>query len=212
MAVFIFPLELVKSPVVLIVVPVLPPEPVEIVVPITEPVAPVAVARLPVELVESPIALLVVPILLLKLVEEVILIGVPGVLVTVFIFLLELVESPITLIVVPVLLPEPVEPVVPVIELAAPVAVARLPVELVLKLDVGSVTWFPLVGGGVMTGVTLLEITVAVPDVELEGAVVKEDAVGVTVVSVPNIELGGIEDEEIEFVLVVIIDCVGAGL
>ena len=52
-------------------------------------------------------------------------------------FSLELVGSPVALVVVPVIPLELVEPVVPVMEPVALIAVFRLPLELMLKLDCG---------------------------------------------------------------------------
>ena len=89
-------------------------------------------------------------------------------------FSLELLGSPVALVVVPVTPLELVETDVPVRELGPLVAMLRLALELVLKLDVGSVTGVPLVGGGVILNVTVLEVNIPVPDVELRSPVNKE--------------------------------------
>ena len=95
---------------------------------------------------------------------------------------LELVGSPVAFVVVPVIPLELVETDVPVREPVALVAMLRLALELVLKLDVGSVTRDPLVGGGVILDVTVLEVTIPVPDVEVRSPVDKEPEYVVVIV------------------------------
>ena len=82
-------------------------------------------------------------------------------------FSLELVGNIVAPVVEPIIPPELVDTVVPVRKPVALVAVFRLPLELMLRLDVGSVTKVPLVGDGVITNVTVLEVTNPVLDVEL---------------------------------------------
>ena len=130
-------------------------------------------------------------------------------------FSLELVGSPVALVVVLVILLELVEPVVPVMEPAALIAVFKLPLELMLKLDVGRVTKVALVGGGVVVYVLVLEFTVAVPDIELRSPVDEEmePVVVVVVESALAFEVGDepmlLVDTELENVD---IDCVGPAL
>ena len=130
-------------------------------------------------------------------------------------FSLELVRSPVALVVVPVIPLELVEPVVPVMEPVALIAVFRLPLELMLKLVVGRVTRVPLVDGGVVINVLVLEVTVAVPDIELR-IPVDEDMEPVVVVAVESAlgfevgeEPGPLVETEPENVD---IDCVGPAL
>ena len=94
---------------------------------------------------------------------------------------LELVETDV-LVVVPILPLELVDTDVPVREPVALVAMLRLAIELVLKLDMGSATKVPLVGGGVILNVTVLEVTVPVLDVELRSPVDEETEYVVVVV------------------------------
>ena len=168
------------DPVLMAAVLVLPLEPVEAVKLVGSPMLLVAVFEIPVEPVEAIgledeiIPLVIVLVLPPKPVEEVKLGGVPVVLVAVFMFSLGLVGNPVALVVVPIIPPELVETVVPVREPVALVAVMRLPLELVLKLEGGSVTRVLLVGGGVITNVTVLEVTIPVPDDELRGPVEKD--------------------------------------
>ena len=130
-------------------------------------------------------------------------------------FSLELVGSPVALVVVPVIPLELVEPVVPVMEPVALIAVFRLPLELMLKLDVGRVPRVPLVDGGVVIYVLVLEVTVAVPDIELRIPVDEEmePVVVVVVESALAFEVGEepgplveIEPENVD------IDCMGPAL
>ncbi len=168
------------DPILMAAVFVLPLEPVEAVKLVGSPMLLVAVFEIPVEPVEAigledeiiPLVIVLVPPP--KPVEEVKLGGVLVVLVAVFMFSLGLVGNPVALVVVPIIPPELVETVVPVREPVALVAVLRLPLELVLKLEGGSVARVPLVGGGVITNVTVLEVSIPVPDDELRGPMEKE--------------------------------------
>ena len=87
------------------------------------------------------------------------LVGSPVVPAVVPVIPLELVETDVP-VVVPVVPLELVETDVPVREPVVLVAMLRLPLELVLKLAVDSVTKVPLVGGGVILSVTVLEVTI----------------------------------------------------
>ena len=200
---------------------VLPLELVEAVKLVGNPMLLVTVFGIPVEPVEAigledeiiPLVILLVPPP--KPVEDVKLGGFPVVLEAVFMFSLERVGNPLALVVIPILPPELVETVVPVIEPVALVAVFRLPLEVVLKLDGGSVTRVPLVGGGVITNVTVLEVTIPVPDDELRGPVDKE--IGLVEVVVVGSGLAFVVAEEPGALVKtepenVDIDCVGSEL
>ena len=84
-----------------------------------------------------------------------------------------------------------------------------------LKLDVGGVTRFSLVGGGVMVNVPVLEVIIPVPDVELRGPVDKGKKIVLVVVAESGLAFEVAEEPralvktELENVD---IDCVGPAL
>ena len=204
--VVVLPLELVPAtvleddPVLIAAVVVLLVELVEAVKLVVNPMLPVTALGIlldPVEVIELEddiILLVIVLVLLPKPVEEVKLGRVPVVLVAVFISSLEVIGNPVALAIVPIISLELVKTLVPASELVVLVAVFRLPPELVLKLDMGGVTRVPLVGGGLMINVTVLEVMIPVPDVELRDPVDEENKFVVLVVAESGLAFGVAEE------------------